>query len=95
MGAEPYVFREFQIPAYMMEPLLAYVREHRPIGGFLAAVFSNDFEQVCARADTANLANLPAYAAYLFNDAPAGCWGSPEKVRAWLERGRPAEEESA
>jgi hypothetical protein len=37
------------------------------------------------RADTSNLYNLPAYVIYLYNEMPAACWGSPEKVKAWLE----------
>jgi hypothetical protein len=59
-----------------------------PTGGFLYAVLSNDLEQACARADGQNRYLLYDIMFYLFNEPtiPAECWGSPKRVKAWVER---------
>ena len=80
-----YKFREYHIPEYMMAGITRYIEKHQPSGDFLMAVFRNDFNEACARADPVNAANLKAYMGYLNNEAPSACWGSPEKVKAWLE----------
>lgn len=74
------------IPQQMMVSLLAYTdpNERRCVGGFLRAVLCNDLKEACARADIVNLWILPVYATWLYNEAPAACWGSPSKVDAWL-----------
>ncbi len=28
---------------------------------------------------------IPAFAAYMYNEAPSGCWGSEAKMEAWIE----------
>ena len=40
------------------------------------------------RADQDNAATLGEIVRYVYNDLPALCWGSPEKVATWLERKR-------
>lgn len=87
MMVEPYVFRDWFIRPDMMEPIRAYIEDHHPTGGFLAAVISNDLNGAVSRADPSNLINLPAFTAYFYNEAPPECWGSPERMKAWLERG--------
>lgn len=81
-----YKFWAYEIPEYMMPGILRYTEKHIKPGDFLMAVFSNDFMGACAQADDLNVANLKAYMGYLYNVAPSECWGSPEKVKAWLER---------
>ena len=82
-----YTFRTFTIPAYMLGNLQAYIQTGRPVGGFLTAVLRNDLREAVGRADDHNIANLPAYIAYLHNKAPMGCWGSTENVKHWKEIG--------
>jgi len=79
-----YQFRGFTIPEHVMCSLCAYIEEHRHVGHFLTAVLQNDLKEAVGRADDHNLANLPAYVGYLYNEAPSSCWGSPEKVKEWL-----------
>ena len=67
-----------------------YADEHCPVGGFLTAVLSNDLREAFRRADDDNRAGLGAIVAYCWWEIPGDCWGSPERVRAWLEA-RPAE----
>lgn len=84
------------IPIYMREGLVNWCTRGVPPGGFLTAVLSNDLREACARADSTNQHCLFAYVQFLYMHAPAGCWGSPEKVRAWAESfNTPTEPEAA
>lgn len=82
-----YDFYGFTIPTYMMGPLQAYIETGRGVGGFLTAVLENNLKGCIDHADMHNRANLPAYVGYLYNQAPQGCWGSPELVKAWKANG--------
>jgi hypothetical protein len=81
-----YKFGKYFIPERMMGGIERYVEHHIPPGDFLTAVFENNLSAACGRADDENMDNLPAYAAYLYNEVPNGCHGSPEKVQWWLDR---------
>ena len=67
------------------ESLDAYVELRRPLGGFLQAVIENNFMEAVGRADDLNVRQLPAIAAYVYNDMPSVCHGSPALYVAWLE----------
>jgi hypothetical protein len=62
----------------------AYVQQRMPVGNFLFALLSNDLKEAVGRADDTNVRLLREYVIYLYNEIPAACWGSPEKVDAWL-----------
>lgn len=85
-GMNGYQFREFTIPDYMMDGLRAYIEHGIEPGSFLSAVISNDLREAISCADDTNIRNLPAYVAYLYNEAPSPCWGSAEKMQAWAAR---------
>jgi len=85
-NAGVYFFRGFHIPPHMMDSLKAYIEDRRPVGDFLTAVITNDLQGAIDRADDINLANLPAYVGYLYNEAPGGCWGSKESMEEWLRK---------
>jgi len=68
------------------ETLERYVRDRTPAGGFLSAVLSNDLTEACGRADMRNQIRLHEIVSYIYNNLPMLCWGSPEKVDAWLNR---------
>lgn len=84
--SESYEFRGFTASAHMIDSIDAFVAEGRPVGHFLTAVLSNNLQDAVAHADDQNLANLPAFVGYLYNEVPGSCWGSPVKVAAWYER---------
>lgn len=67
------------------ESIDAYVSTGRPTGGFLEAVLSNDLMEALGRADSGAIDNLPHIVAYVYNEAPSGCWGSRERVREWIK----------
>lgn len=70
-----------------------YAIKHRKLGGFLTSCLENDFVQAAGRADWLSRQFLPEIAMYIFNYLPSGCWGSPEKVAAWLAVGEKVEQE--
>jgi len=86
--AQKFYFQGFAVPDYMQEGLKRYVEDRIPAGSFLSAVLANNLVEAVGMADVNNMANLPAYANYLYNYAPSDCWGSPEKVKAWLVGGK-------
>jgi hypothetical protein len=67
------------------EALRRYVEHGYPTNHFLRAVLENDLMEALARADDANFEALEAYCAWLKSHAPSACYGSPEKVSAWIE----------
>lgn len=73
------------LPDHMREHAREYVEQGASVGDFLFAVLSNDLVGAFGRADATNKAAMAQWARWLYNEAPSRCWGSPEKVRAWLE----------
>ena len=56
-------------------------------GDFLKAVIENDLTEACALADQFNLILLTKIVEWWWIEAPAACWGSPEKVKNWNKWG--------
>jgi len=71
------------IPLHLKEAFDRYVDHGIEPGGFLMAVLENNLCQAVGRADDQNIQILKDIVAYVYNDMPSECWGSPEKVRAW------------
>lgn len=80
-----YRVRGFEISEHMLYHLRRYTEKHEPVGDFLTAVICNDLREACGHADDTNLHNLPAFIAYLYNEALGNCWGSRERMQAWLD----------
>lgn len=80
------------LPSHLSS-LLKYVEQRIPPGSFLMAVLCNNLAEACGRADLQNRRRLFEYVQYLYNDAPSACWGSKEKVDAWLAEGRHSNEQ--
>lgn len=55
-------------------------------GDFLTAVIENDLMKAMGRADSYNRATIFQICSYLYNEAPATCYGSPEKVKAYASK---------
>lgn len=72
------------LPAHMQGPMQRYIEDRIEPGGFLTAVLSNDFMEAASLADETNQRYLYYIARWLYNYAPSDCYGSPEKVEAWL-----------
>lgn len=73
-----------RLPGHMQNTARLYVECGIPGGSFFNAVVSNDLVGAFARADEANAAALRDWVMWLHNDAPVGCYGSPEHVHDWI-----------
>jgi len=80
-----YYSGDFTIPKHLVEGLNFYCTYGLLPGRFLRAVINNDLAEACATGDTDGLRVLPAIVAWLYHQAPAECWGSEEKVNAWVK----------
>lgn len=73
------------LPEHMRGAMQRYIENRIPPGSFLMAVLSNDLMDALGRADSVNRVRLRDIAVWLYNFSPSGCFGSVEKVRAWLQ----------
>lgn len=73
------------VPGHLHAGLRRYVEERRATGGFLRAVLSNDLFGAIGQADSESLAGLVGLVQWIYCHVPSNCYGSPEKVTAWLE----------
>lgn len=78
-------FNAYRIPNYMVEGLELYINNRIKPGSFTMAVLANDLKEAVGKADNKNMRNIPAYIYFLYNFAPPECFGSYEKVAAWLK----------
>jgi len=72
------------LPPHMQAGARLYVEQGVEQGDFLTAVLSNDLVKACSRADEINIHEITSWASWLYNEAPAACWGSIGKVKAWI-----------
>jgi hypothetical protein len=76
--------RECDVPPTLHSGLVEYVAARRPTGSFLRACLENDLREACVRADDVNRWHLVDIVKCLNAFVTSECWGSPEKVAAWL-----------
>jgi len=62
-----------------------YAKEGCPTGDFLRAVLANDLMESFGRADIDNREDMFDICSYVYNDTPAACHGSYDKVDKWIE----------
>lgn len=84
-----------RLPDHMRQGVRDYIEYGLPPGGFLGAVLSNQLAEAFARADSINRAAMGDWAAWLWDEAPNECWGSPATVNAWCEARQAASEEAS
>jgi hypothetical protein len=72
------------VPPKLLNALRAYAIHHSEVGHFLTAVLSNDLVEAFGRADIGSRLALNDIVTYVVNAFPSDCWGSKEKVAAWL-----------
>ena len=76
---------ELALPRSETEQSLRRYLDHRiSPGGFLTAVLSNDLLEAMQYADRESREELFAIVCWLVRYFPSGCWGSPQRVHAWL-----------
>lgn len=72
------------VPSHLHEGLVRYIVHQRLPGSFLRAVLRNDLHEAVALADEVSVLGLREIGLFLYNDAPAECWGNDVKVRNWV-----------
>lgn len=82
------IFSKSLIKPEIVESLDLYAMHGIPTGSFLLAVLENDLMEAFGRADEENIRAMFHIVAYVYNEMPRTCWGTPEKVREWLETHR-------
>lgn len=77
------------IPPAVRQALKYHIERQLPyhvLGSFVQSVLANDLRMAVGRADSTSLRSLVAIVAFLWNEAPADCWGSEEKAKGWYTR---------
>jgi len=69
-----------------MQNLLYYVKGEEAPGGFLYKVLTNDLFGAISKADKEMTPLIPLLCQYIHWEVPGGCHGSPEIVKAWMEK---------
>lgn len=80
-------YRAADLPERCHAGLADYIMKGAEPGGFLCALLGNDLRDAIARADDENRKRIVDYVAFLNSKAPARCWGSRERVDAWIDKG--------
>src|SRR6266446_1399315 len=75
----------FLLPPHMRGGMRDYLEKGIPPGGFLYYILCNDFMTAAGKADQINLAALPQYCMFLYNNAPANSYGSKDNVADWIK----------
>lgn len=73
------------LPEHMQEAARDYIEHGYKPGDFLYAALSNDLVEAFAHADMDNVVVMKAWVQWLYNEAPSSCWGTREKVMAWID----------
>lgn len=75
-----------RLPEGLRAGMMNYIDNGVLPGSFLQAVLSNNLTESFARADDKNRVRMFEIVSFMYNEAPASCWGSKEKVRKWVDR---------
>ena len=73
------------LPPRMVPGLLRYLEDGIKPGSFLTAIIENNLKEACAMADEENKYLIWDYVNVLYNYAPSDSWGSPERMKQWIE----------
>lgn len=73
----------YGVPSHLVSGFALYlVLGIRP-GGYCIAVLENNLKEAYAMGDEASLAGQRKTVEFLYNEVPASCWGSEDKVNRW------------
>lgn len=75
------------VPEHLRDGIQAYIETGRPVGQFLQAVLRNDLKAAVSHADDSSLAGMRGIIQFLYNYAPAECWGNEDTIIRWMTRG--------
>lgn len=73
------------IPPKVMAGMKRYVEHGIKPGSFLTAVIQNNLCEALRRADNDSFKAIKDIVGWFFNEVPSLCWGSEEKMMAWIK----------
>ena len=73
------------LPEHIRDGAKRYIERGIPPGDFLRAVICNNLKESFARADRINIHRMFDIVSFFYNEAPAGCWGSIQKMERWIK----------
>lgn len=76
----------FGVPSHLHEGLYNWITGQMPPGGFLQNLLANNLKETFEKADCKSMPKIENIIRFLYNEAPANCWGSPEKVVDWCQQ---------
>ena len=84
------VLNQYSVPEGLHPGLKRYLLERVEPGSFLLACLCNDLMAAVTNADEFNIYRLRDIMRFMYNELPMreyadSPWGSPAKVKAWLE----------
>lgn len=74
-----------KLPSHIQDGFRVYIERHVLPGSFVRACLENDLSMAFGKADEINRERLYDIVRFLHNEAPGTCWGSREKVKAWVK----------
>ena|SRR5688572_27085604 len=83
-----------KLPQQLRGGMYRYIEFGVLPGDFLVSVLSNDLRRSCEYADEQNRSRLFDIVYWLYNEAPSPCWGSAERIKAWVEARAPDREKA-
>ena len=81
------MFDYSKLPDHMQDGTRLYIEHGIPPGSFLTAVICNDLFTAMGKADDINRHRLFDWCSFFYNETPAQCFGSPEKMERWMNHG--------
>ncbi len=75
-----------RIPDGIASGIEGYINHGLRPGSCLYAILCNDLRDAFRRADSGTARAMGAIVMHLYNRVPAACWGSVDKVEAWIDR---------
>lgn len=78
------VLSEREVPIGLRDGIINYLVRRLPPGHFMCALLENNLLECFNRADPTAWAAVPNILRFFVNDVPSSCWGTKEKVDAWL-----------
>jgi hypothetical protein len=75
----------YQMKDSTYDALIRYAKDRIRTGDFLYSVLTSDLFASLEHADEQNKKDLFDICKFVYNELPAVCWGSREKVSNWLK----------
>lgn len=83
------------IPEHMRDSISEWIEHGEPhpslLGHFMRSLLTNDLMYSFAYADSENMDAMGLWLLFLYNYAPADCFGSSKKLEAWHAKHRQRE----